>query len=388
MPKLSEKGKRMHHGGLAHGSTNSSKTFSIAGHAAYRYCTRPYTKHLLIGVSLKLLRAEVIPDIRGWAREYGYGSSNYKLGEGYFTVGKSRVYVITGMKDGDENRLRTLHNIDSVFAEEVAAMNEDFFDMAVSRRKDPLTCPVWASCNPTVMTNWVKRRIDQGRWKHQEKFTMEDNPTLTPEYIEEFSSQFEGTFKRRMIDGDWVSPEGLIYPKCVDIDFDEPSVCYIGADYAKSSVTAGLFFVPNGRTPTGEQKYTVTREYYWDNYKRAERTSDDHVRAMIQQAPGPIANVFCDPSAWELIEAFERAGVLVERAFNKAEGYGITDGMLQREIITVNKSMCPELEVERESLIYDRHGERPDPKCIDHATDCLRYGACGVSEIMTARVGR
>ena len=210
MAVLGEKGRLMANGGLAWGATNSSKSFSLCHHFARRAYTRP-GKHLLIGANLKLLRGEIIPLLRSITHSYGGKSTPFSTAVGTFRIGRSTIIVVAGAADGAEDRLRTYHNVDSILAEEVTGMKETFYDMALSRRS-PAMGPVWASCNPDHPMNWVKRRLDDGRWPYDLMFLVSDNPALTTEQRIAFESQFVGVFRKRMIEALWASPEGLVYP--------------------------------------------------------------------------------------------------------------------------------------------------------------------------------
>lgn len=381
----------MRDGGLAWGATNSGKTYRIARHFVRR-CALNARKQLLIGANLKLLRGEVIPLIQHHARTYRVPCSKYHVQMGQMNVGRSLVIVIAGNKDGDEDRLRTYHGIDSVMAEEVTAMPEDFFDMALTRQSphpDTGTLgPVWASCNPSIPTNWVKTRLDNGRWPHDEMFLVKDNPTLTPEQVQAFEEQFTGVFAQRMIEALWAAPEGLIYPTWERATVEEAEAlrgqpCWLGGDYGFSSVTAAVYFQKDA-----SGRFIVTDEYYYDAHAMAaKRDPTEHAMHIVNRAPGPILRGYIDPSALDLKDALHDKGVVVVNGHNKADGYGVTDGALQKERIVICTEKAPALTREIQSLVYNRIGTGPDSNCIDHATDSLRYGACGISEHWSAVYG-
>ena len=371
----------MHRGGLAWGATNSGKTFSNAMHFAKR-CARRRRRHLLIGANLKLLRGEVIPLIRYVASLYGVSSTKYRTDVGTFTIGPSQVVVIAGATEGSEDRLRTYHNIDSIMAEELTAMIEVFYDMALSRRSNEFG-PVFSSCNPSTPINWVKQRLDAGRWEHEQMFLVEDNPTLSEEERQQFEDQFVGVFRQRMIDAIWAAPEGLVYPNWTAVDADVADRlldrdCVVGVDYGESRVTCAHYAQFDG------DHWVVTKEYYWDALKAGKRDSDAHAEAIKAFAPGRILNAQLDPSAVDLRNAMVRAGIPVQNAYNRAEGYSITDGALQRQRVKICQSRVPQLSVQLQSLVYNKYGDAPDPKCIDHATDDLRYLVCGISDMFSA----
>lgn len=381
---LGDKSRNLARGGLGWGATNSGKTFGFASHAAKYYSRNP-GRHLMIGSSLSLMVAEAIPDIQSIAEHYGVATSDYNRSSQSFGIGKSRILVRAGAKAGDEKRLRSIHNMRSLFAEEVSDMPEVFFDMAISRMAQPRG-PVWASCNPTDPLCWVKVRLDAGRWERSEKFLVRDNPSLTPQQVEEFESQFQGVFYQRMIEGLWVAPEGLVYPYWRGVEADrtmEGRPCYVGADYGESNVTSAHYVQPDDAG-----RWVIVGEYYWDASKRGKRDSNEHAVHIKASAPGPIVGAWVDPSARDLRDAMNRAGINAHAAYNKADGYGILDGMFQREAMVIVAAACPNLVAQLYTLVWNKHGDAPDLNCVDHCTDDTRYVACGLSHLRRATTAR
>ena len=376
-------------GGLGWGATNSGKSYSIASHFGRRCAAAP-ARHLLIGANLKLLRGECIPLIRRIAREYGVGSTNYRTDVGTFTVGPSLVIVAAGDKDGDEERLRSYHNLDSIMAEEVTRMKPDFFDMALTRQRQP-PGPVWASCNPHAPDNWVKRRLDEGWWPHAAMFLMSDNPTLTDEQRGNFESRFHGVFRMRMIEALWAAPEGLIFPWSMDTDYwGDGQPCVIGCDWGESGTTAVAYAQQTGGVVmrTGgltEPVWAQVGEYYHVGYTQGQRNADQHVAEIKRRAPGKIIAAYVDPSAVVLKDALMRAGVMVHNGYNDVErGLDTCDGMLQGGTLVVNKGRCTATMIEQNSYIWNKYGDKPDPNCADHIMDARRYLACALSQVRGA----
>ena len=370
-------------GGLAWGATNSGKSYRNARHFVRR-CAKYPGKHLLIGANMKLLETEIIPLIRSLCRTYKVPCSKFRGGLGQMQIGKSLVIVMAIKNKGDEDRCRSLHNIDSIMFEEITNIPEIGADMATSRQGyvvDNKLGPVWASCNPSHPTNWVKKRLDAGKWIHDEMFLVKDNPSLTPEQVEEFESRYTGIFRKRMIEALWAAPEGLIYPNWTDAGTEiaeelKGTPCWIGADYGFSSVTAAVY------VQRKDQKFYMTREYYHDAHSTGEhRNSVEGAKYIIKKAPGPIMTAYVDPTSKDLIDALSNQGVSVEPACNKSDGYNIFDGALQRGYIQICKDLVPCFVDEVYSLIYNKTGSGPDPNCIDHATDSGKYLSYGISDL-------
>lgn len=397
MPELTEKGKRFKDGGLLWGATNSGKTFPAAYHFT-RYCAKVPGIHILMGSKLKLLRTEVIPLIRAIARSYRCRTTPYSTQKGTFNIGKSVVFVVCGTNDGDEERIRTIHNAESLYSDEVAAQKDTFFDMGISRKR--IDGPVWATCNPSTPINWVKQRLDNGDWDYDECFRVADNPSLTPEQVAKFEAQFVGLFKKRMIDALWVAGEGLIYPNWTDLsrlDLDDPDDLklselktaggvYLGVDYGSHNVTTALIAQ---RANTGQ--FVIMDQYHHDAYRSGVQKDPKHHARDIKTVAskyGPVINSFIDPSAVDLKRAFDDVGMPQQNAYNQEDGYNICDGMLQRKELLIMGANCVPLVAENYGLIWNRYGDKPDPKCVDHSTDAERYLACGVYEGHAVTAGR
>ena len=379
MPALGTKGRSLAHGGLAWGATNSGKSYSIGHHAVWCYAYYP-GKHLLTHSNLKLMRGEIIPMVQSICLEYGIPFTPYRTDVGTFTVAGSTIVCIAGRHPGDIERLRTHHNVLTLWAEEVTGQPEEFYDMSVSRMLPPQRrIAIWAACNPSHPMNWVKRRLDEGGWwDHDQMFLVEDNPSLSEEEVEAFKAQFVGVFRKRMIEALWAAPEGLVYPHIEYVDeFETSEPCVIGVDYGESNITAAIY----AQWKRDTQAWVCTREYYHDNYRSGERRSpEDHAARIIERAPGRIASGWIDPSARDLRLALESAGVPIYNGHNQVDGYETTDGMMQRGRLQVIKENCYNFELERQSLVYNRYGDRPDPNCVDHIMDATRYMACGIWE--------
>lgn len=375
MPDLPPKSKAFNEGGLLWGATNSGKSWAVAHHAIVEYVRKP-GDHMLLGSNIKLLNNAIVPLIQYLCRGYGIKYGRYNKKDGIMPIGNGRLIIIACKNEGDQNRIRTYHHIKSIWGEEVSTLTEEIWDMAVSRCDPGMR--KWATCNPTVPISWVKKRIDepQQRWGHDDCYYVRDNASLTPEEVEEFESQFSGVFAERMIHGRWVAPEGLMYPNWKDNQVDlGRRPCYIGVDYGESNITCCHYAQMND-----DGNYVVTKEYYYNAYRSGHKSPAQHALSIQHAAPGPIVSGWIDPTAKDLRAMLRKLNINIYNANTDKDGYNITDGMLQRGKLQINSKACPELNVDIQSLIYNKYGDAPDPNCRDHGTDDLRYLATGLWE--------
>jgi len=133
--------------------------------------------------------------------------------------------------------------------------------------------------------------------------------------------------------------------------------------------------------------YAVVGEYYHDARHRGYRDAAGHAVGIINGAPGALAGVYYDPSAVSLGEALRRAGTVALPGWNDKRGYDITNDHLQSGRVKLVERACPALLTEMEQLIYNSRLDMPDPSCVDHATDALRYAVCGIADTLAAKTG-
>ena len=211
--------------------------------------------------------------------------------------------------------------------------------------------------------------------------TMTDNKHADPDSVAAFQNRdaFPDFQYQRLVMGLPAAPEGQVYPHyyTTDKSYVPGQPCVVGVDYGESSVTSAHYAqrLPNNR-------WAIIKEYYYEaKPPLPKRDNNEHAREIIKAAPGGISVAYVDPSSKDLKEALRKHGVRVENGYNREEGYDITNGMLQRGEVVINEDMCPALVTTLQDLVYNKIMEKPDPNCIDHATDDMRYLCCGVSEL-------
>jgi len=103
-------------------------------------------------------------------------------------------------------------------ADEITQAPKNFVKMAQARCRGG--GKVWSkfwTCNPDMPEHFIMQeyimndKLDLKTWE----FTMDDNPILSPEYVEELKSSYSGVFYDRYILGLWVHAEGMVYDEYV-----------------------------------------------------------------------------------------------------------------------------------------------------------------------------
>lgn len=299
----------------------------------------------------------------------------------------NRFYVFGGR---DESSYMLIQGVTlaGVLLDEVALMPQSFVEQALAR------CSVngaklWFNCNPDVPEHWFNKewvlRAAEKDATHLH-FTMEDNPSLSPETIAMYKTLYAGVFYQRYILGRWVAGDGVIYDM-----FDRDANIYtaasrpqglpylaarrISCDYGTTNPTVFLDVYDDG------ERVWVDREYRWDSReKRAQKTDSEYADDLMKfmgDDPQFLCPVIVDPSAASFIAELRRRGVYVIEGNNDVlDGIRRTAQLFSRRALLVNES-CEGLIGELGSYVWDeksaKMGVEKPVKTKDHGPDALRY---------------
>ncbi len=235
-----------------------------------------------------------------------------------------RCYCLGADKINQVDRIRG-SSIKYCYGDEMATWHEDVFTMLKSRLDKPYS-KFDGTLNPENPHHWVKKFLDSDADIYRQSYTIDDNPTLDPLFVENLKREYAGTvYYDRYILGLWKAAEGAIYRHIADRpqDFllnEAPPVLFatIGVDFGgNGSATA---FNCTGFTP-GLREIVTLREYYRKGVlspAELERDFVDFVREC--QAAYTVADVYCDSAEQTLIQglrtacARERVGVNIHNA--------------------------------------------------------------------------
>ena len=234
--------------------------------------------------------------------------------------------------------------------------------------------------NPDTPMNFVKRdyidRAEELKLLNL-KFKMEDNPSLTKEYIDQVSKEYSGVFHDRFIKGLWVQAEGLVY-SCFDKNKHTLKACempgsfekyWIGVDYGMVNPMAmALWGLSAG-------VYYCIKEYYHRGAAQAV-TDEDYYKALEALADDiKVEAVIVDPSAKSFINLIRKRGRFVVRGAKNDVLPGISECLaaLSKGIIKISE--CCENFIREFSLYaWDLDSVTDKPiKEADHMMDQFRY---------------
>ena len=329
-----------------------------------------------IGALRRNVLAELVPRLKELGAELTERRSENKL-----TLrlgGRSNDFYLFGGRDEAAAGMIQGMTLAGVLMDEVALMPRSFVEQACAR------CSVtgsrlWFNCNPAGPNHWFYREWILGARERNAlhlHFTMEDNPSLSPEIRQRYERLYTGIFYRRFVLGEWAQAEGRVY------DFFEPEMAvrvpegrferwYISCDYGTvNPMSMGLWGLQAGVW------YRVAEFYFDSRAKKRQMTDGEYERSLRELAGGrPIREVIVDPSAASFIQLLRQKGWRVRKADNDVlSGIRATADALKSGRIQIC-TPCRDCLREMEEYVWDLRGGQRDQvkKEHDHAMDDMRY---------------
>lgn len=290
-----------------------------------------------------------------------------------------RVHCLGADNKKHVDRLRG-SSIKYCYGDEVVTWNQEVFDMLKSRLDKPYS-RFDGTCNPEGPGHWFKKFLDSDADIYQQRYTLDDNPFVPPEFVANLKQEYAGTvWYDRYILGEWKQAAGAVYPmylnaliKPFESDWNEIA---LSIDYGTQNAFAALMWGRNGDT------WYLFREYrYSGRDERTQKTDDDYVRdmerftEMLPQEKRKGLLTIIDPSAASFIAAIPRSryGFRVRKADNDViDGIRDTAVCLQRGTVRIFDT-CTETIKELEGYVWDAKEEDKPVKVNDHMMDAMRY---------------
>ena len=328
---------------------------------------------LILGVSLGNIERNVLLPMR---ERYGSALVGEIRGmDNAATVFGEKVYCIGAEKKNQTAKLKG-SEVKFCYCDELADISEDVFEMLKSRLSLPYS-ECHAACNPASPSHWLKRFLDTpGLDVYDQHYTIEDNPHLPAEYVDELKKEYAGTvWYDRYIKGEWTLAEGLVYQfprESIEEDAEllDGEVCWCSIDYGITNPFAALLWTVRDGTAV------CVDEWGFDSRREGRRLPDqelyDSLRAFL---PGRnVESVVIDPSATRFREVIDREG---EWWCVPAKN-SVTDGiqLVSRAMGAGQLKIAPRCAgLWSELGAYHWDGKRPDHvvKETDHYCDAMRY---------------
>lgn len=208
------------------------------------------------------------------------------------------------------------------YGDEVTTWNKDVFDMLKSRLDKPYS-RFDGTCNPDNPRHWFKQFLDSDADIYQQAYTIDDNPFLPPEFVENLKREYSGTILYdRYIKGLWVAAEGVIYKLFADhperfivddIQGQQIRHAVIGVDFGGG--TSAHAFSCTGFT-TGGAIVTLD-EYREQAALEPTKLENDFVDFVKRcQMRWFVTDVWCDSAEQTLINGLRAAAAKSHLAVN------------------------------------------------------------------------
>lgn len=169
---------------------------------------------LLLGVTQQTVNRNVLePMRRVWGDDL---VSQIKTTDNSIHIFGKKAYVLGADKKTSTDKIRGM-SVEYAYCDEAVGYSRDVFDMLKSRLSCPHShCDIAA--NPEDPGHWFKAFIDTPNLDaYIQHYTIDDNPTLDPAYVENIKREYAGTvFYNRYILGEWTHAEGIIYRQFAD----------------------------------------------------------------------------------------------------------------------------------------------------------------------------
>ena len=367
-----------------HGSVRSSKTVTSVVRWLDFVLTAPPGNLLMVGRTERTLKRNILD-----ALEDIVGDENYRFrqDQGEIRLFGRKVYLVGANDERSEEKIRGLTLV-GVYQDEITTSPESFFVMLLSRLSEP-DAKYFGTTNPDTPYHWLKRKfIDREseldlRTFH---FTLEDNRSLAPAYVESLKREYTGLWYDRYILGKWTVAEGAVYAMFnpdVHVVDEIPSEfvrTWVCIDYGTSCPTVFLYL---GQTSDGT--LWVADEWRYDPDEHQTLSLSDvqlcqHLQEFLRGRDPKF--IFVDPSAASFIVQahHDRIRRLVKADNAVVDGIRNVSSLLATNKLFIHRK-CEGLIAEMEGYVWDSRaqlrGEDVPVKEKDHACDALRYGIRG-----------
>lgn len=338
-----------------------------------------------------------------------FGSLAYQVhhtrGAGTAVILGRTVHLIGASDVRSEGRLRGLTAC-LALADEATLMPQAFWTQLLARLSVP-GARLLATTNPDNPAHWLRKdfilregELDLRHWH----FTLDDNPSLTPEYVASVKAENVGLWYKRRVLGLWVAAEGAIYDMFdLDahvVDVMPPIVNWLcaGIDVGTTNPTHAVLLGLGADACL----YVVSEWRYDSRVAHRQMTDSEYstaIRAWLEQVKVPASRshdgtwmlgvrphyLVVDPAAASFRTQLHRDGMSPVLANNAVlDGIRLVSSLFAMGKLKIHRS-CTALIAELPGYAWDdaaaQHGEDKPVKVDDHGCDSLRYSVATTRSI-------
>lgn len=369
---------------ILHGSVRSGKTLSSILKWIHLVKNEASAECLMVGKTERTLIRNIINPMREMLPE---SVIHLNEGKGELILYGKRVYLVGANDQRSEAKIRGA-SLQFAYVDEGTIIPEEFFKMLQTRLSEP-NAQLYVTTNPDNPYHWMKTEIIDRAYELNANiwhFTLDDNPYLDPDYVDDLKRSFSGLWYDRYILGLWVLAEGVVYPMfneavhvrepeaperllryAVSVDYGTTNPCVFGM-YAIDHVTNTAYKL---------------REYYHDSVKTGRQKTDSEYAADMQHFIGgfPVEAIIVDPSATSFITELRRwkpRGMprVIPADNDVLPGIQAVSNLLNRGKLYIHPR-CKNSIREYGAYVWDSkaqaRGEDKPLKVNDHCSDETRY---------------
>lgn len=300
------------------------------------------------------------------------------------------VHLIGANDARSEGKLRGLTAC-LALVDEATLVPEAFFTQLLARLS-VAGARLLLTTNPDGPSHWLRKKfllraaeLDLAHWH----FTLDDNHSLSADYVKAIKAEFVGLWRKRMVEGLWVQAEGAVFDM-----FDEEEHVVDELPRIQKWISTGVDY--GSRNPTAvivcglgvDGRLYLTHEWRHDPAIAHRQLTDAalsrEIRAWMADLPlqgglrGLQTDWTCvDPSAASLrLQLFED-GITPALADNSVlDGIRLMASLLATDRLKIHRS-CKGLLEELPGYSWDddaaEKGEDKPIKVDDHSIDAARY---------------
>lgn len=359
------------------GAVRSGKTYASILKLIDLLKNGPEGAAMIIGVNRDTIQRNVLLELYNFL---GFPPPSTKTTE--TRIYNRNIYFVGAHDEGAVRRIQG-STLAFAYVDEATCIPEPFWQMLLSRLSIK-NAQLLATCNPEAPAHWLKKNyldreneLSLKSWH----FTLEDNPSLDPVYIENLKKEYTGAWYRRLILGEWAVAQGIIFSDFDDInifdkDYQPPSYWIASLDYGTVNPTACHLIAV---TPNLWPQIRIEKEYYYDSAKMGRSKTDaelaDDIKDFLRYHP--IRALYVDPAAASLKLELRNKDLPVLDANNDVLfGIKVMSKFIANKNLLVRRS-CRNLIEQIQSYQWcpkaAERGEDKPIKHLDHAVDSCRY---------------
>jgi PBSX family phage terminase large subunit len=321
-----------------------------------------------------------------------------------------RVHIL-GASDAKAEKVIRGMTVAGACVDELTTIPEEFFTQLLGRMS--ITgAQLFGTTNPDNPAHWLKRkfldRLDKLPDWRSWKFTIDDNPSLSPNYVESIKREYTGLWYRRFILGEWVAAEGAIFDMW---DPDKHIVPWetlpemrrllaVGVDFGTTNATSAMLLgISDVRNDyghrTGSNLWLVDEWRYDPATAQLRKTNEQlsgELRAWLHADHLPYRThlepewVFLDPAAASFQVQLQADGLPNVRHADNSVSYGIgTVASLLSSGHLHTTTRTPGFNQEAPGYSWDpkatSKGEDKPVKVADHSLDAGRYAITSTESV-------